>query len=82
MYKLIKYIGKDGTNKLDTIDAIHSLEGIFYWPPTIGRPIGFAYDDDSGKILYSSIVEKIVTVNNQIIITTKNSIFLFEELEV
>lgn len=81
MYRLIKYVGKeDGTDKLPDVAAIHSLEGVFYWPPMVGGSIGFKYNDDSGKLLHSSTINEITTVNGQIRITTRNSIFVFEEV--
>ena len=81
MYRLIKYEGKDGTDKLKNIAAIHSLDGSFYWTVGVGSVIGFEYDDDSGKMLRSSIIEDIVTENNIIKITTMNSVFWFKEIE-
>ena len=80
MYRLIKYEGKDGFNKLEDVAASHPLEGSFYWPLMVGDSIAFAYNDDSGKMLRSSYIEEMVTVNGQIRITTKNSVFVFEEV--
>ena len=81
MYRMIKYEGKNGKNKLENIAAIHSLEGDFYWTPEVGGAIGYAYNDTSGKLLHSSTIEEIVEDNNQIRIVTRNSIFIFEKAE-
>ena len=81
-YRLIKYEGKSGENKLDNIAAIHSLEGCFYCPMMVGGVIVFLYNDDSGKMLRSSTIEEIVRIKNQIKVVTRNSVFVFEELEV
>ena len=81
MYRLIKYEGKDGTNKLEDVAAIHPMEGSFYWPLMVGNSIAFAYNDNSGKMLRSSFIEEIINTDGQIRITTKNSVFVFEEVE-
>jgi hypothetical protein len=81
MYRLIKYEGKSGENKLDSIAAIHSLDGYFHWSPMVGGSIVFVYNDASGKLLHSSYIEEIIEVNNQIQIITRNSIFVFEEIK-
>lgn len=81
MYRLVKYEGKSGANKLDAVAAIHSLDGHFYWPPMTGGSIGFVYNDASGKLLHSSTIEGMTEENGQIIITTRNSVFVFEEVE-
>ena len=80
MYRLISYEGKDGTNKLNRVSDIHSLEGEFYWMPLIGGSIGFKYNDGSGKLLHSSPIEEMVEEDDLLKIVTNNSIFVFKEV--
>ena len=47
----------------------------------VGGSIGFVYNDASGQLLHSSTIEKMTEENGQIIITTRNSVFVFEEVE-
>jgi hypothetical protein len=81
MYRLVKYEGKDGENKLDSVAEIHSLDGVFHWPLMVGGSIGFRYYDASGKLLHSSTIEEIIDENGQIRVTTRNSVFVFEKVE-
>ena len=81
MYRLIRYTGKDGTDKLCEVAALHPLEGDFYWPLMVGNSIAFAYNDASGKMLRSSAIEAMDKVNDQLVIVTRNSVFVFEEVE-
>jgi hypothetical protein len=81
MYTIIKACGKDNSDKLKTIAEKHSLDGDFYFIPTVGSVFLFEYNDDSGKIMRSSTIESIVTVNNQIRIITRNSEYWFEKVE-
>ena len=43
MYRMIKAVSNDGTDKLNDIAAIHSLEGSFYWMPLVDSVIGFVF---------------------------------------
>lgn len=81
MYRMIKAVGYDGTDKLNDISAQHSLIGTFYWGLTVGSPIGFVYNDDSGKMMRSSTIQEIVYCNNQIRIKTRNTEYWFEKVE-
>ena len=81
MYRMIKAESKEGTNKLDEIKLIHSLEGWFWNMPYIGMPFYFEYADNSGKMMRSSTVQSITNVNGQIRITTRNSEYWFEEID-
>lgn len=81
MYRIIKAQSKDGTDKLESIKVTHSLEGYFWSMPFVGAPFYFEYDDNSGKMMRSSIIQSITTVNSQIRITTMNSEYWFEEVE-
>lgn len=81
MYRLVKYIGKDGTDKLKKLADIHSLDGELRWAPHLKVPFYFIYNDTSGKMLQSSDVEDINTMDRKIIFTTRNSIFEFEEVD-
>lgn len=80
MYKMIKAIGHDDTNKLDTIAAIHSLYGYFYTEPAIGRYICFVYDDPSEKMMCSTTICDIQYIDNQLRIKTENSEYWFEKI--
>ena len=81
MYRLVKYVGKDGTDKLARVAEMHSLEGSFYQTPYIGTSIYFIYNDLSGKMLASSTIEAMQTADNRLEIVTRNSIFVFEKVE-
>lgn len=81
MYRIIKAVGHDGTNKLETIAAIHSLEGMLVEKPYIGGNIWFQYDDNSGKVMCSSIIYDVQYIENQIRVETKNSEYWFEKME-
>ena len=80
MYRIIKAESKDGTDKLDEIRAVHSLEGLFWGTPVVGYPFYYEYNDDSGKMRRSSLVQEIIHVNKQIRITTLNTVYWFEEV--
>ena len=73
-------MGRYGTDKLNSIAAIHSLKGTFYATPEIGEHICFIYNDDSGKMMCSSTIYDVKYVGNQIRIETKNSEYWFEKV--
>ena len=81
MYKMIKAISNDGTDKLNDIASIHSLEGDFYWMPLVDSVIGFVYNDNSGQMMRSSTIKSIERVDGQIRIKTRNSEYWFEKVE-
>ena len=81
MFRLIKAEGKDGVDKLSNILAIHSVEGWFWTMPLAGRSLYFEYNDNSGKMMRTSLVQEVVQVNGQIRVTTMNSVYWFEEVK-
>ena len=83
MYRIIKAVSNDGEDKLDRIASIHSLEGEFYDDrlPEIGERFFFVYDDDSEKMMASSIVYNVINVGEQLRVETKNSEYWFEKVE-
>ncbi len=82
MYKMIKATTHEGKDKLPDIAAIHSLEGKLHWIPDTNYPFFFAYNDSSGKMMRSSVVQEINTVDNQIRFRTRNTEYWFEKMEV
>ena len=79
MFRIIKAIGKDGSDKLDRIKEIHNLEGDLDLYG-IGRPAYFIYNDNSGKMMATSAVKDIIIDNNIYKVTTRNSEYWFEEI--
>lgn len=81
MYRMIKAIKNDGTDRLNDIASHHSLEGDFYWMPVVGSVIGFVYNDNSEQMMRSSTIKEIERVDGQIRIKTRNSEYWFEKVE-
>ena len=81
MYRLVKAISHDGTDKLEEIATKHSLEGDLYWIPYTNYPLFFTYNDESGKMMRSSAVQETIIVDNQIKFRTLNSEYWFENME-
>ena len=77
MYKIIKAQGKDGTDKLKDIEKIHSLIGEL----ELGINVHFIYNDDSGKMMCTSIIGNVEHLGKRVIVTTRNSEYWFEEVE-
>lgn len=81
MYKLINAVCKDGSDKLNKILSEHCAEGWFWIMPIVGRCLYFEYNDNSGIMLRTSLVQEVVQVNGQIRVTTENSTYWFEEVK-
>ena len=81
MYKMIKALSHRGEDKLDSIAAIHSLEGYFGEKPIVGGHIYYVYNDKSGQMMRSSIICSVKHEDNIVKIKTKNTEYWFEELE-
>jgi hypothetical protein len=77
MYKIIKAMSKDGTDKLPEMEKLHSLCGELY----INNCVFFIYDDDSGKMMRTSTVENVTMVDKYIMVTTRNTEYCFEKVE-
>ena len=77
MYKIIKALGKDGTDKLPNIEKAHSLYGDLY----INKCAFFEYKDDSKQMMRTSTIEDVAMLDKYIIVTTRNSEYHFEKVE-
>lgn len=77
MYKIVKAMSKDGTNKLPDIKKLHSLYGELY----INSCVLFIYNDDSGKMMRTSTIENVTMIDKYIMVTTRNTEYCFEKVE-
>lgn len=81
MYKIIRAIGHDRSNKLDIITSIHSPYGNFGIKPEIGKHIYFIFTDGTKKILSSSIIHNIEIIKDQVKINTNDVEYVFQKVE-
>lgn len=76
MYKIIKAMSKDGTDKLPDIESRHSLCGELY----VGDCVFFTYNDDSEQMMRTSTIEKIEILNTLVKVITMNTEYWFEKV--
>ena len=81
MYKIIKAMGHDRSNKLDIIASVHSPYGNFGTKPEVGKHIYFVFTDGTKKILSSSVIRSIEAVDDQIKISTNDVEYWFFKIE-
>jgi len=84
MWKIISVKDKEGNEKTEWYNKLKidhpDMIGKFVKPQNIypnNMCICFAWDDDSGKILVTSIVESVKWLKKSLIIKTQNSIYTF-----
>ena len=76
MYKIIKAMSKDGTDKLSGIESRHSLYGELY----VGNCVLFTYNDDSEQMMRTSTIEKVEILNTLVKVITMNTEYWFEKV--
>lgn len=90
MYKIVSVTDRDGNLKEDFMrdmkKAHPTMSGELYYPYLSlrkGGYLGLVWDDASGKMLQTSrIIDDVIEDGNKLIITTLNSIYTLEKLEV
>lgn len=87
MYKIIGITDKKGHFKTDFFAAMKSyhpnMSGEILYPELIrvGGCFCLLWDDDSGKMLRTSAIEKYENDNGKVKVVTRNSIYYLEEIK-
>lgn len=87
MYKITKILDKNGNSKDDYFAEMKSchpnMSGEILYPELIrvGGCFYLVWDDDSGKMLRTSTIEKYKNDNGKVKVVTMNSIYYLEEIE-
>ena len=90
MYKIISVTDRDGNLKEDFMknmeEAHPTMSGRIYGWPMLLKPggyLGLVWNDASGKMLQTSyITDDVIREGRKLIITTLNSIYTLEKMEV
>lgn len=87
MYKIIGITDKDGNDKVDFFASMKSchpnMSGEILYPELVrvGGCFCLLWDDDSGKMLRTSTIEKYENDNGKVEVVTRNSIYYLEEIK-
>lgn len=87
MYRITKILDKNGNSKDDffaEMKACHpKMSGEILYPELIriGGCFCLLWDDDSGKMLRTSAIEKYENDNGKVEVVTRNSIYYLEEIK-
>lgn len=87
MYKIVSVKDRDGNDKVEfyaeTKSKHPSMSGEILYPEMTCRPGGYLYlawNDDSGKMLRTSTIEKYQDNGDKIEVITRNSIYILERV--
>lgn len=80
LYKIIKITDKNGLDKNDdyTIKRLNRY-GVIN-DIIINRPLVFEYSDNPDKIMLTTNIQSYLYNKNELIVRTKNTIYVFEEV--
>lgn len=87
MYKIVRITDKDGNDKTDFFKEMKechpNMSGEILYPELIrvGGCFCLLWNDDSGKMLRTSAIEKYENDNGNVKVVTRNSIYCLEEIE-